>query len=115
VEHCRRKRLGAGGLVAHRRLLEVPAAHLRAAVLAEHHVVGGERRDGLQHLELLGADMLGGERERLLLWLRVSSTLSFSVRMCSAERVRGCSIATRAIICSRWFCITSRMMPYWSK
>mmetsp|Transcript_30456 Transcript_30456/g.101858 ORF Transcript_30456/g.101858 Transcript_30456/m.101858 type:complete len:336 (+) Transcript_30456:58-1065(+) len=66
VEHCRRKRLGAGGLVAHRRLLEVAAAHLRAAVLAEHHVGGGERRDGLQHLELLGADVLGGERERLL-------------------------------------------------
>lgn len=43
------------------------------------------------------------------------STLIFSCRMCFASIESGCSIATSARICVRWFCITSRITPYWSK
>mmetsp|Transcript_25312 Transcript_25312/g.58641 ORF Transcript_25312/g.58641 Transcript_25312/m.58641 type:complete len:200 (-) Transcript_25312:795-1394(-) len=44
---------------------------------------------------------------------RRASTLRFL--MSSALREMGVSMATRASSCSRWFCMTSRIMPYSSK
>ena len=42
------------------------------------------------------------------------STLSFSVRISSAENSTGSSIAVSASSCSRWFCSTSRAAPVFS-
>ena len=42
-------------------------------------------------------------------------TLSFASRMSSGSRLTGRSIASTAMTCRRWFCITSRTMPCLSK
>mmetsp|Transcript_8451 Transcript_8451/g.33397 ORF Transcript_8451/g.33397 Transcript_8451/m.33397 type:complete len:217 (+) Transcript_8451:1762-2412(+) len=43
------------------------------------------------------------------------STLTFSSRTSSADRLTGGSIATMDMTWVRWFCMMSRMIPYWSK
>mmetsp|Transcript_17520 Transcript_17520/g.43427 ORF Transcript_17520/g.43427 Transcript_17520/m.43427 type:complete len:228 (+) Transcript_17520:1061-1744(+) len=43
------------------------------------------------------------------------STLSLASRMSSGSRLTGRSMASTAKICSRWFCSTSRIIPWLSK
>lgn len=40
---------------------------------------------------------------------------TFSLRMSSSSKLTGGSIAKRAIVCIKWLCTMSRMIPCWSK
>mmetsp|Transcript_38372 Transcript_38372/g.123851 ORF Transcript_38372/g.123851 Transcript_38372/m.123851 type:complete len:472 (+) Transcript_38372:411-1826(+) len=66
MQHGGGEGLGAALLVHDGRLLEVPGRVAAADVLAGAERVEGKRLHALEHLELLGADVAGGEGERLL-------------------------------------------------